>query len=62
MDFRTQRRTLEVLSDLFQRKPQVGRVRFRPQRAGGGVGGGATQECPCPAAAQSGRGFPPASF
>ena len=39
MDFRTQRRTLEVLSDLFQRKPQVGRVRFRPQRAGGrGVG------------------------
>ena len=35
MDFRTQRRTLEVLSDLFQRKPQVGRVRFRPQRAGG---------------------------
>ena len=28
MDFRTQRRTLEVLSDLFQRKPQVGRVRF----------------------------------
>ena len=61
MDFRTQRRTLEVLSDLFQRKPQVGAGAL-PAAEGWGAGEWVTQGCPCPAAAQSGRGFPPASF
>lgn len=42
MDLRMKRQTLHLFSDLFQRKQQVGRIRFRPQKRERGQGLGYT--------------------